>query len=446
MDTFLQTTAILLSGISFLASFSVTVRLKQPASFAWWVLKVFAGALALFFISAGLLSVLLSVTSGQVWVIFPGIYSVVIFSLYLLRAKNAVLHTATGFNQLYGPDWENTIAPDRKKRFLASPIVWSLPQPSGFALQQDIAFCTIPSTNRQLLCDVWTPAGDVKRSGLAFIYFHGSAWGVLDKDFGTRPFFKHLVSQGHVIMDVAYRLFPETDMTGMVHDVYRAIAWMKNHSNEYQINPDRIVVGGGSAGGHLALLAAYDKNAAFIPAELKGTDLSVHAVISEYGPSDLLTMYYHTGQHITMHQQNQGTKPSPSPEWVKKMMGKSFHRLGMDKDASGIGILPVILGCYPDKSPEVYQAFSPVTYVHKDCPPTLILQGSHDLITPVESAQKLYKSLTRAGAAAVLFIIPQADHAFDLILPGISPVSHTVFYVIERFLALQVETTLPQRL
>ena len=56
---------------------------------------------------------------------------------------------------------------------------------------------------------------------------------MLDKDLGTRPFFAHLASQGHVIMDVAYRLAPETDMMGMVHDVKRSIVWMKEHALAY---------------------------------------------------------------------------------------------------------------------------------------------------------------------------------------------------------------------
>ncbi|NIN61065.1 MAG: alpha/beta hydrolase fold domain-containing protein, partial [Gammaproteobacteria bacterium] len=67
-------------------------------------------------------------------------------------------------------------------------------------------------TDRQLLCDIWRPGnGDV--SGLAIVYFHGGAWFMWDKDFLTRPFFRHLVAQGHTVMDVAYRLCPEVDIS-----------------------------------------------------------------------------------------------------------------------------------------------------------------------------------------------------------------------------------------
>lgn len=56
------------------------------------------------------------------------------------------------------------------------------------------------------------------------MYLHGSAWYLLDKDYGTRPFSRHLAAQGHVIMDVAYRLCPEVDIYEMVGDVKRAVA------------------------------------------------------------------------------------------------------------------------------------------------------------------------------------------------------------------------------
>jgi len=72
------------------------------------------------------------------------------------------------------------------------------------------------------------------------LYFHGSAWYMFDKDFGTRPFFRHLAAHGHVVMDVAYRLCPEVDIYGMPSDVKRAIAWMKCHAGEYGVDPSRI--------------------------------------------------------------------------------------------------------------------------------------------------------------------------------------------------------------
>ena len=98
-------------------------------------------------------------------------------------------------------------------------------------------------------------------------------------------------------MDVAYRLCPEVDIYGMIGDVKRAVAWMKANAARYQVNPERIVLGGGSAGGHLALLAAYAPHHPLLtPPDVQGCDLSVRAVVSYYGPTDLRAVYEHTHQ------------------------------------------------------------------------------------------------------------------------------------------------------
>jgi hypothetical protein len=90
-------------------------------------------------------------------------------------------------------------------------VAWRLPTAPEPRRRQDVAFATLPGTDRKVLCDVWQPPADVPASGLAVVYLHGSAWCMLDKDVGTRPLFRHLAAQGHLIVDVAYRLFPDTN-------------------------------------------------------------------------------------------------------------------------------------------------------------------------------------------------------------------------------------------
>ena len=135
-------------------------------------------------------------------------------------------------------------------------------------------------------------------------------------------------------MDVAYRLSPETAIPGMVGDVKRAIAWMKCNAARYGASPDKIVIGGGSAGGHISLLAAYaPDHLDLTPVDVKGEDLSVRGVISEYGPSDLAACYSHAKQDKT----TRGKAVQPAKEnprmtrLMHRLMGDRYERLGLNK-------------------------------------------------------------------------------------------------------------------
>jgi acetyl esterase/lipase len=95
-----------------------------------------------------------------------------------------------------------------------------------------------------------------------------------------------------------------------------------------------------------------------------------------------------------------------------------------------------MLGGTPDERPEAYSMFSPATYVHKDCPATLIIHGKQDILAPVKAICQLHASLKEKDVPVAMHLLPQTDHAFDLILPKISPSAHNAIYDVERFLAI----------
>jgi acetyl esterase/lipase len=292
--------------------------------------------------------------------------------------------------------------------------------------ERDIPFWTIPGTDRKLLCDVWQPPEGVARSGLAFVYLHGSAWYLLDKDYGTRPFFRQLAAQGHVIMDVAYRLCPEVDIYGMVGDAKRAVAWMKANAARYQVNPERVVLAGASSGGHLALLAAYaPHHPQLTPADVQGSDLSVRAVVSYYGPTDLRAVYEYTHQ-------KQWSRGLPKVEIG--LPGSAAK----EKDMRNVGRLDGFLGGHLDEIPAIYALASPVCHVQPGCPPTLLIQGEPDIFAPVEATRELYRRLVECEVPAVNIVYPLTNHAFDLLLPQISPPTQAALYYLERFLVLVI--------
>jgi acetyl esterase/lipase len=435
-----QILVIFLASINLLMTRFALVRLHQPTSLIFWIIKVFVSALSPILFLAGTVLAIAGLLLNSILATIIGSISALLYLFHIITITRAP-DSFTGFENQFGLDWQNNIPKERRKGFLKRRYVVRLQKSPQPILHQNISFYTIPGTNRHLLCDIWEPPQNIQHSGLTFIYLHGSAWVVLDKDFGTRTFFRHLTEQGHVIMDVAYRLFPETDMMGMVHDAKRAIAWMKANAAVYNINPDSIVIGGGSAGGHISLLAAYTgTNNQFIPMDLEGVNINIKAVISLYGPAELVNTYYHTCQHLTTHSalaKNKKGDTSGMPSWVQESMRKDFHRLGFDKEEEP-GMLARILGGSPDEKPEAYAMFSPITHIHKDCPSTLLIHDEQDILAPVNAVRHLYAGLKEVGVPVVLHILPQTDHAFDLILPQISPSAHNVYYDVERFLALMV--------
>jgi acetyl esterase/lipase len=216
---------------------------------------------------------------------------------------------------------------------------------------------------------------------------------------------------------------PEVDIYGMLGDVKRAVAWMKVNAFRYGVNPEKIVLGGGSAGAHLALLAGYAPgHPELTPQDIKDADLSVCGVISYYGPADLLAIY----QHWNL-QQTVDLPPVPigeNPDYKKNM-----------RDS---GRLDILLGGHPQHVPHMYQLASPITHVHPGCPPTLLLHGKQDFTIPVDPTCALYTKLLEADVPAINVIFPWTDHGFDLLLPQLSPPAQSALYDVDRFLALLV--------
>jgi acetyl esterase/lipase len=398
---------------------SLFIHLRPPFCFAMVVPQLVAVSLSPFLAALALLGTVLGVLAGAPLAAVAGVLSAAISIIYILK----VTAPQPGFDRAFGKGWQQRIPTDQGARMLKRRWNILLPRTAEPAVERDLPFWTIPGTDRQLLCDVWQPPAGVPRSSLAMIYLHGSAWWILDKDLGTRPFFRQLAAQGHVIMDVAYRLCPEVDIYGMIGDAKRAVAWMKANARRYQVDPERVVLSGGSAGAHLALLAAYTPQLpALTPSELEDCDLSVRAVVSYYGPNDLRATYQHLDQ----------TRVVDLPEIEIGLPDAEEMR----KDMMNAGRMDTLLGGHLHQVPEMYALGSPVTHVQPGCPPTLLIQGEPDVIVPASGTRVLYQRLRECGMPAVNIIYPLANHAFDLLFPQVSPAAHAALYDVERFLAL----------
>jgi acetyl esterase/lipase len=294
--------------------------------------------------------------------------------------------------------------------------------------ERDLVFGHNPESGRALRADLWPPPGRPP-SGLGLVYAHGSGWRVGDKDMLTRAFFRRLAAQGHLVLDIAYSLWPTASLPSMVVEVNQAILWLKENGPAYGVNPDRIVLMGGSAGAHLALLAAYTPgHPAFWPAGAAG-DTSVRGVVAFYPPVDLLAM-----------QEEGSVNPPSSPGLADRIAQAMLKRLFMMRDEGDHkgqfdNFLAEMLGGTAAEIPDTYRLLSPIYHVGAHCPPTLLLQGSDDVFRLAPAVRRLHERLCAAGVSSALLEFPHTEHGFDLLLPQISPAARAATRGVEQFLA-----------
>jgi len=394
-----------------------------------WAPKLLAGALAPLLAIAGGALTACGLRRRDPLVLGAGLVSVALAGRYTAGVTAA----HPGFAETFGPDWPARL--DGQPRAML-PRRWNgYVARQALAPQVDLPYGVHPETGKLLLADLWLPPAGVSRSGLAVIYVHGGAWRLGEKNMGTAWMFGRLASQGHAVLDIDYTLAPSSDVTGMVQDVKRAIIWLKRNGADYGVDPRRIVLMGGSAGGHLALLAAYTPNDRALQPDASAADTHVAGVVSFYGPTDFQEMYEQT-EEMRRRLARRRQRVRPYGAMLEGMI--QWAGLSPAGEAGGQthNYIADLLGADPSQEPELYSRLSPLGRVGPHCPPTLLLQGTADIFGMGPSVRRLHQALTAAGAPSVLVEFPGADHAFDLALPQLSPAAQAAVYDVERFLAL----------
>jgi acetyl esterase/lipase len=254
----------------------------------------------------------------------------------------------------------------------------------------------------RLRLDVYRPASEAAEGPLpAVVQVHGGGWISGSRLEQGIPLLNHLASNGWIGFNVDYRLSPRATLPDHVIDVKRAIAWVRANAEELGVDPERVAITGGSAGGHLTALAALTSDDRALQPGFEDADTSVAAAVPFYGVYDMLdsdTVYY------------EGLR-----SWLLEQ---------------------VVIKRRRDDDPEAFRAVSPTHRVHPGAPPFLIFHGEHDSLVPVDDARTFARRLTEVSRNEVLYVeLPGAEHAFDLF-----PSARTAHVVegIERFLRAQV--------
>jgi acetyl esterase/lipase len=235
-----------------------------------------------------------------------------------------------------------------------------------------------------LAVDVDLPAG--KGPHPFVLVIHGGAWRSGDKGV-MRHVSRALARAGHVVVDVRYRLAPGSPFPAAVADVKCVLGRVRQRAAELAIDPDRGALLGRSAGGQIALVAAYSAGDARLPPACAVEDLAVSSVVGLYAPTDLAWSY-----------------DSPvRPDVVE-----------------GPHVLELYLGGAPSEVPEAYRLASPVTWVDRAVPRTLLIHGTGDRLVAVENARRLAHALRDRGHPVEVLEIPLAEHGFDAHAGGIA--------------------------
>jgi acetyl esterase/lipase len=422
-------------------------RSTRPTAVMLMFAKFFGTALAPYVALAGALGAVLGIAYDSAYAVVAGTIGCVLAADYVHRVSSP----HSGFERAFGADWSTRFGADWQRRMLKRRWSWRVPSVPEPCWTRDVPFWTVPGSNRQLLCDIWQPPAGVEPTGTAIVYLHGSAWYILDKDVLTRRLFRHLAAQGHVVMDVAYRLCPEVDVAGMVGDAKRAVVWMKANAARFGVSPERVVLMGASAGGHVALLAAYTpSHPRLTPEELCGVDTSVRAMVSYYGVPDLRAYDKHsTGLLANVPQRPPTEKKRRQPGLVanaimRLLLGRTLTVEQSPPLPPHRQMMQDLVGGQPEDVPHRYDLASPIHHVSAGNPPTLLFHGAHDSLVPAASARRLHEALVVAGVPAVYVEFPRTEHGFDLLYPPLlGPAGQAALYDLERFLVCVTNWTPP---
>lgn len=264
----------------------------------------------------------------------------------------------------------------------------------GVVREKDVAYAR--AGGRELKLDVYRPE-EVTEKHPAILQIHGGGWVIGDKREQGIPLLNHLAANGWVGFNANYRLSPTATWPEHLIDLKRAVVWIREHADEYGVDPDFIAVTGGSAGGHLTAMMGLTADDRTLQPGFEDADASVQAVVPFYGVFDFT------------------------------------DRQGVNHDDFLSRFLePMVMKAFIADEPEKFAAASPVDRVNADAPPFFVIHGDRDTLAPLEDARLFVDRLREASDEPVVYAELQgAQHAFDIFY---SMRSTPVFEAVERFL------------
>ena len=385
-----------------LALIRKAIELRPPLALRWRLVRWMSGAAArefswaLFLASLAAIALLLALGAFAGWL---GKLIVIALALGALRLAALTWQSFASARRVRDaladlePPAEDRRSGFPRSQLLIPPLMlW----PRGVEHVRGVEYSR--PDGRPLRLDVYRPRAPAAGPLPAIVQVHGGGWIVGTRSEQGIPLLNHLATHGWVGFNIDYRLSPEATFPDHIVDVKRAIAWVREHADDYGADPDFICITGGSAGGHLCALAALTAGDPAFQPGFEEADTSVAAAVPFYGVYDLTDA--------------EGVYYSQLLEWV---LEKQVFKATLADE------------------PDAYRAASPRWRVHADAPPFCVLHGTRDTLVPVADARAFVAALREVSENPVIYAeLAGAEHAFD-ILPSVR--TARVVETIERFLA-----------
>jgi acetyl esterase/lipase len=234
---------------------------------------------------------------------------------------------------------------------------------------------------RRARLDIYRPKDRDLKGAPVLIQIHGGGWTIGTKGQQGLLLMNRMAQQGWICVASNYRLAPKHTFPTQIVDVKRAIAWVHENIAEYGGDPSYIAITGGSAGGHLAALAALTPNLPEYQPDFEDSDTSISACVSFYGLYDLAGLS-ETQNSVDLRDRFVGP-------WVFK------------KD--------------PETDRDEFVQASPLAHVDEQTPDFFVIHGANDTLAPVQETRTFVAALRELSGATVTYAeIPGAQHAFDV--------------------------------
>lgn len=273
-----------------------------------------------------------------------------------------VFSFATGFAQT-----TSTVSPQVSDSSKIKPVV----VPPGFTSQLNVVYAKVNDWEGKM--DLYLPASSGKPTPV-IINIHGGGWnhGTKEEQGGFTPYFK----AGFAVANIEYRLTSQATAPAAIEDTRCALIYLIKNANALHLDPNKIVIMGGSAGGHLALMGGLLQNNHIFDTNCMGVEnINVAAIIDKYGIADVNDWAY--GPYI---------KSKSAINW-----------LGTKKEDQNF-----------------IKSVSPISWVKSTSPPVFIVHGDADPTVPYQESVALHQALLAAGVKTEFITIPGGLHGkFD---------------------------------